>query len=372
MLSKIRNTALILACFTAVASAQTVVEDIVARVNDQIITRSDLARAKDATLGELKQKDPNNADKEYAAKEKDVLRDLIDQQLLVQRGKDMGITGDNELVKRLDDIRKSMHLDSMEDLEKAAQAQGVSYEDFKKNMRNDIITQSVISQEVGRKMTIPPSEIAKYYAEHKESLARPEAVDLAEILVSTTVPQPADSKEAPLPEDPARVTAAEAKANDLLASIRKGAKFEDVAKKSSDGPTAADGGELGGFKRGSLSKELEDKVFAMKAGDVSDVIRTKQGFIILKVVAHQEGGIPPQKDVEQQIQEALYYEHLQPAMRSYLTKLREDAYIDIKPGFVDSGASPNQTKPVIMAAVSSPEEQAQKAAKKKKKKLLIF
>src|SRR6185312_12744402 len=205
MLSKIRNTALILACFTAVASAQTVVEDIVARVNDQIITRSDLARAKDATLGELKQKDPNNADKEYAAKEKDVLRDLIDQQLLVQRGKDMGITGDNELVKRLDDIRKSMHLDSMEDLEKAAQAQGVSYEDFKKNMRNDIITQSVISQEVGRKMTIPPSEIAKYYAEHKESLARPEAVDLAEILVSTTVPQPADSKEAPLPEDPARV-----------------------------------------------------------------------------------------------------------------------------------------------------------------------
>ena len=77
------------------------------------------------------------------------------------------------------------------------------------------------------------------------------------------------------------------------------------------------------------------------------------------------------KDVEQQIQEALYYDHLQPALRSYLTKLREDAYIDVKTGFVDTGASPNQTKPIIMAAASSPEEQAQKKAKKKKK-LLIF
>src|SRR4051812_32455233 len=251
MISKIRNTALIFACLTAIASAQTIVEDIVARVNDQIITRSDLQRAKEATLAELKQKDPNSADKDYAAKEKDVLRDLIDQQLLVQRGKDMGITGDNELVKRLDDIRKSMHLDSMEDLEKAAQAQGVSYEDFKKNMRNDIITQAVIGQEVGRKMTIPPSEVAKYYAEHKDALVRPEQVDLAEILVSTPAPPPPpDSKEPAPTEDPARVAAAEAKAKDLLDSIRKGAKFEDVAKKSSDGPTAADGGELGAFKRG--------------------------------------------------------------------------------------------------------------------------
>jgi peptidyl-prolyl cis-trans isomerase SurA len=109
----------------------------------------------------------------------------------------------------------------------------------------------------------------------------------------------------------------------------------------------------------------------MKNGDVTDVIRTKQGFIILKVLDHQAAGVPPQKEVEQQIQEALYYDHLQPALRSYLTKLREDAYIDIKPGFVDTGASPNQTKPIMMAAINSPEAQAQKKAKKKKK-LLIF
>jgi peptidyl-prolyl cis-trans isomerase SurA len=364
------------------ATAQTVVEDIVARVNDQIITRSDLKRSREALEAEAKQPPPEGQTKQ-PPKEKDLLRDLIDQQLLVQRGKDMGITADNDMIKRLDEIRKSMNLENMDDLEKAAQAQGISFEDFKNNMRNSIITQRVIGEEVGRRIQVPPTEIAAYYEKHKSEFQRPEQVVLAEILVSTEAPKsaaqdpnkpaPADAPktETPAVEDPARITAAEAKANALLDSIRKGAKFDEVAKKSSDGPTAAEGGNLGGFKRGALAKELEDKVFAMKSGDVSDVIRTKQGFIILKVVEHQAPGVPPMKEVESQINEALYYEKLQPALRSYLTKLREDAYIDIKPGFIDSGASPNQTKPIVVAAAGSVEEQQQKKAKKKKK-LLIF
>src|SRR3954462_2879904 len=154
MFSRLRNLALILALFAVPAFAQTVIEDIVARVNDQIITRSDLQRAKVSVVNELKQKDPNLSEKQIADKEKDTLRDLIDQQLLVQKGKDLGITGDAELIKRLDEIRKSMNLESMEDLEKAAQAQGVSYEDCKKNMRNEIVTQHVIGQEVGRKLVV--------------------------------------------------------------------------------------------------------------------------------------------------------------------------------------------------------------------------
>jgi peptidyl-prolyl cis-trans isomerase SurA len=226
---------------------------------------------------------------------------------------------------------------------------------------------------------VPPTEIAEYYEKHKNEFQRPEQVLLAEILVSTEAPKPAAQdpskpgaaeapKAEPATEDPARIAAAETKANALVDSIRKGAKFD---KKSSDGPTAADGGNLGGFIRGTLAKELEDKVFAMKSGDVSDVIRTKQGFIILKVVEHQSAGVPPLKEVENQINEALYYEKLQPALRAFLTKLREDAYIDIKPGFIDTGASPNQTKPIVVAAAGSPEEQQQKKAKKKKK-LLVF
>ena len=114
-----------------------------------------------------------------------------------------------------------------------------------------------------------------------------------------------------------------------------------------------------------LAKELEDKTFAMKAGDVSDVTRTKQGFVILKVIDHQKAGIPEMKDVEPKIQDALYYQKLQPALRAYLTRLREEAYIDVKAGFIDSGASPNQTKPV--ETTTAKEADAKKLNKKKKK-----
>ena len=95
-----------------------------------------------------------------------------------------------------------------------------------------------------------------------------------------------------------------------------------------------------------LAKDLVDKTFAMKAGDVTDVIRTKQGFVILKVSEHQAAGIPSLKEIEPRVQDALYVQKLDPALRTYLTKLREDAFIYIKPGYVDTGASPNQTAPL--------------------------
>ncbi len=318
-------------------SADTVVEEIVARVNNQIITSSEYQRNLDDLKQEVEQQDPSNADKLIKEGEKDVLRGLIDQQLLLEKGKDLGITADTELIKKLDDMRKQMKLDSMEALEKAAQAQGVSFEDFKQNIRNQLITQQVISQEVGRRLTITKDEEQEFYDKHKSELAQPEQVKLSEILVSTDK-GPSDEQ--------VRLAAAKAKADDLLTQIRKGANFDDVAKKSSDGPTAAQGGDLGYFKRGTLAKQLEDITFGLKAGSVSDVIRTKQGFVILKVTDHQDAGIPPMNDIEPRIQDALYMQKLQPALRDYLKKLREDAYIDIKSGYVDTGASPNETKPI--------------------------
>ena len=102
----------------------------------------------------------------------------------------------------------------------------------------------------------------------------------------------------------------------------------------------------------------------MKAGEVTDVIRTKQGYVILKVTSHQMAGIPPLKDVEPHIQEALYMQRLQPALRTYLTKLREEAYIKIEDGYIDSGASPNQTAPIETASAKPSDT---KKLKKKKK-----
>jgi peptidyl-prolyl cis-trans isomerase SurA len=343
-------------------SADTVVEEIIARVNNSIITRTEFNRSKEQLKQEAQQQDPTNADKIYNERQKDVLRDLIDQQLLLEKGKELDITADTELIKRLDEMRKQMNLESMEDLEKAATAQGVSYEDFKQNMRNQIITQQVIGKEVGSKLSITKEEMQKFYEAHKGELEQPEQIRLSEILVSTDKKDANDTS-----NDEERVAAAQAKAAELLADIKKGTSFEDVAKKSSDGPSAAQGGDLGYFKRGALAKPLEDKTFAMKAGDVSDVIRTKQGFVILKVAEHTEAGVPPMNQVEPRLQDAIYMQKLQPALRAYLQKLREDAYIDIKPGFIDSGASPNQTKLIETATKETNAKEL-----KKKKKLGVF
>jgi peptidyl-prolyl cis-trans isomerase SurA len=362
-----------------------VVEEIVTRVNGQIITRSEYQRSKDQLRDDVKQQDAANADKLYAEREKDVLRDLVDQQLLLEKGKDLGITGDTELIKRLDSMRKDMKLETMEELEKAATAQGISYEDFKQNLRNQIITQKVIGEEVGSHLSISKEEEQQFYDEHKSELEQPESIKLSEILIAPLKPaadksaagnaapaaggdeakaQDAAGNSAKQAAETAALAAAEAKADDVLKQIRAGANFDDMAKKFSDGPSAAQGGDLGAFKRGTLAKELEDRTFAMKSGDVTDVIRTKQGYVILKVTNHQVAGIPSMKDVEPKLQDALYYQKLQPALRAYLTKLREDAYIDYKDGYIDSGASPNQTKPVETATAKAADS---KKLKKKKK-----
>lgn len=343
-----------------------VVEEIIARINNHIITRSEFDRSQQQVQQEGEQQ--SATPQEISSKQKNVLRDLVDQQLLLQKGDDLGLTAETDLVKRLDEIRKQMNLATMDDLAKAAQEQGVSYEEFKENLRENIITQRVIQQEVGSKINITPGEIQKYYSDHLSEMTQPEQVRLSEILISTQPKPTEDPKTAASITDAQRVAAAQAKADQVYADIQKGAKFDDIARNNSDGPTASQGGDLGYFKRGTLAKELEDIAFGMKAGDVTKPIRTKQGFVILQVSEHQQAGVPPEKDVEGKIQDALYLKKLQPALRSYLTKLREDAYIDIKPGYNDTGASPNETKPIYTTAAA---DQAKKHSKKKKRFLLF-
>src|ERR1700678_4317282 len=213
----------------SLSPADTVVEEIVARVNNEIVTRSEYVRSRDQLKQEVMQQDAANADRVFTEKQKDVLRDLIDQQLLLQKGKDLGITGDTELIKRLDETRKQMGLETMEDLEKAAEAQGASYEDYKQNLRNSIITQKVIGQEVGQKLSMNKDEEKKFYDEHRAELERVEQVRLSEILISPKMPpKPAGADGKPEPpteaETEAALAAAKTQADDLLDQIHKGAK----------------------------------------------------------------------------------------------------------------------------------------------------
>jgi peptidyl-prolyl cis-trans isomerase SurA len=324
----------------------TTVQDIIARINDRIITRSDYDRA----LKELDQESRQHGDsmQQTAEAHKDLLRNLIDQQLWLSKGKELGITGDTELIKRLDEIRKQYNLETLEDLEKAAKQQGVSYEDFKANIRNGIVTQLVMRQQVGNRIQFTPGEAERYYEQHKQDYQQTESVHLVEILISAS------------PGDQAKLAAAKTKADDIETRLHAGGDFAQLARSFSDGTTASEGGELGTYHRGDLSSVLEEKTFPLKTGEFTAPILTRQGYIILKVVQHIPGGAKPYKEVMQDVEEAYYMSRMEPAIRDYLTKMREEAFIQLKPGFADTGASAKQTTP-IFSAYTPP------APKKKKK-----
>lgn len=381
-------SAALLIC-AALVHADNIVDQIIARVNDQIITSSQFQRAKDSRIQELKQQFPNDWQTRWAAAEKDVLREMIDEQLLLEKGKELGITGETETVKQLDKMRQEMGLPTMQALEDEAKKQGISFEDYKESIRTRVVTQQVIGQEVGSKIHITNEEVQDFYNKHSQEMVGPEEITLSEILVSTQPKTQADKSgqqqntaakdtaEKPdeqKAEDPALVAKAEAKAKFIYTQLKTGAKFDDLAKKESDGSTAAQGGPLGTFKKGELAKEFEDKTLSLKPGEFTEPIRTKQGFLILKVDAHRSAGVPPLKQVEDKIREAIYSQKLEPAARAYLAKLREQAYIEVKSGFVDTGATANQSSnhPVMVAANGETGGHNKNSGLKKKKKFLIF
>jgi peptidyl-prolyl cis-trans isomerase SurA len=333
----------------------TLVEEIVARVNNEIITLSDYQKASAGLQQEVTQDCQScsqmQIQTEVATRQKNLLRDMIDQQLLIERAKDMDVSVETDLVKRLDEVRKQNNLSSLEDLEKAVEQQGIVWEDYKTQLRNGLLTQEVIRREVGGRMNIGSDEVKQYYDAHKQDFNRPEQVSLAELFLST------DGK------SPEEIEAIRTKADDLHSRLVKGASFDDLVKRYSEGSTAQQGGELGEFQRGQLSKQLEDAVFPMDKGQFTDVIQTKTGFEILKVLDHNQAGMQPLDKVDGEIQNILYRQKMDPAMRTYLAQLREESYVLVKPGYTDSAAVAGAT--VIQEVAPTPDTADKKKQKKK-------
>ena len=303
----------------------TVVENAVARINDQIITSTEYAAAEQQLLQEGRQDNISQA--ELDDRQHNLLRDMIDEQLLLSKGKELGITGDAETMHELDDLRKKNNLASMEDLEKAAAQQGISFEDFKQHIRDQVIRQQVVREEVGSRLNMTHADEEAYYNAHQQDFMVPEQVHLSEILI----PTPDNATQA-------QVDAAQAKADSIAAKLKDGGNFAAIARTDSGGPTASAGGDLGDFKRGALGDILENATFPLPVGSNTAPIRTRQGYVILHVDAHQKAGVPPLSAVEDKVQEAVYFQQLQPALRAYLTKARGDAYTEIAPGYEDTGA----------------------------------
>jgi parvulin-like peptidyl-prolyl isomerase len=314
----------------ALAADIVVIEEIVAKVNGDVITRTELERSRRQMEAEMKQQGLTGPKLVSAIQEREgsILRDRIDQLLLVQKAKDLNINVEGELSKQIAEIQKRLGVADPDKFHAAVKEQlGVSFEDWKSDMRNQMMTERVIRQEVGGQISIPKAEVEKYYQEHKAEFVREERIFLRDIFLSTK------DKDA---------AAVEKKAKDLVARARKAEKFFDLARDNSESQTAQSGGDLGGWKRGELHPDIEKLVFDKPRNHVTDPIRREDGFLIIKVEEQHQAGQAPLEEVEGEIMNRLYMPRFQPRIREYLTRLREQAFLEIKPGHIDASAAPGK------------------------------
>lgn len=309
----------------AALAVHNVVGRVVARINSDIITNWQFDRESEKLRAQLAQQySGTELDAQFRAQSKNLLRDLIDQDLLVQKGKDLDVNVETDVVKRLDEIRKKMGLETQADLQREVEKQGLVWEDFEDNIRRNLAMQEVIGREVGSRIIISREDARKYYEAHKNDYRFPEGVHLAEILVSAS--KRSDEE-------------AQKRADEALAKLKAGERWQKVCEEYSDDEnTASEGGDIGFFKKGTLASALDEPIQKLAAGDTTGALKTQYGYMILKVVQRRQEGLALLEDVEQRVEETLYTEKLQPALRAYLATLREQSYISIAPGYVDTGA----------------------------------
>jgi len=340
-----------------------VIEEIACKVNGDIITRGELERKKADAEVEAKRQGLSGARLADAMREfnQNLLMQEIDQLLLVQKAKDLNINVENEIAKRLADIQVQNKKPNPDEFQAWIREQtGMPFEDFKDRLKREALTQRVIGQEVMRTIVIPEPEMQKYYEEHKKDFVREEQVFISQILIST------EGKNAQ------QAAAAEKKANDVVSKAKKGDKFSDLARDNSDDiETAKSGGYVGAMKRGVMDKSIEDLAFAGKKNDVIGPIKRPQGFLILKVEEHFNSGQASFEEVKNEIQDVLSRPKVDAKAREFLSRLRQDAFLQIKEGYVDAGAVPGKdTRWQDMAALKPQTTTKEEVAARRKKHIL--
>ena len=210
---------------------------------------------------------------------------------------------------------------------------GMTFEDFKQQTIDQYLSQQLVRSEVSQHIVVPEDEVRKYYEAHKTEFVRKDQVYLSQLLIST------------VGKTPEQAAAAEKKAQDLVARARRGEKFSELVIANSDDPeTSRTGGQLPPMERGIMKKEIDTIVFDPKnaKGYVTDPIKIDNGILILRIDDRTEAGQATFDEAKEQIQEHLAGPKITPKLREYLNKLRTQAFLEIKDGYVDSGAVPGK------------------------------
>jgi peptidyl-prolyl cis-trans isomerase SurA len=310
-------------------------EEIVAKVNGDIITSTELRDDRKLVEEDLKQKGLTGAEYEAALNQTiaDLLRNRIDEILLRQKGKDLNLKVEADVNKQIGEYQRNFGKADPDDFQKFVVEQtGKSYEDFKDGLTGQALIQGVIRDEIMRKIQVPAEETRAYYDEHKNEFQREERVFLRELLVS--------SMGKTTPEE---LAAVEAKAKALTARAKNGEAFQPMVTNNSDNElTKERGGMLDPFTKGQLNPVIEAEVWDKQPGYVAGPIKFDNGWEIFKVEDHQRAGLAGYEEVESEVQNFLYGQRQGPATRAYLTKLRNEAFLQIKEGYVDSGVAPGK------------------------------
>jgi len=342
-----------------------IVEEIIVKVNGDIVLRSEFDRfASDirSDVGKNEEIAENAKEPAIVEREKNILRDMIDQRLLIQKGNDLGVSVEAQVLNQRDEIMQQNEIQTVDEFEDwILERTGEPAEDLLDRMRENFLSQSVLGQEVGSRIIITPQEIEEYYNEHKEEYVRAEGVRVSQIFFELAG------------KDETEQEVARKHAGEILARVQRGEPFYEMATRfSEDLATKEQGGDIGIYRRGMLRKEIEGAVFDKSRGTITDLIEVPNGLLILRVDQVFREGLAELEEVQEEIRAVIGGPRYSPAIRTYLSELRERAYIEIRPGYSDSGAvegiDTSWSDPANLAPVTTTRDEV--INKKKKRRLL--
>ncbi len=244
-----------------------------------------------------------------------VLDNLIGQELLYQDAEKKGIKVSKEDVDtQLDGIKKQFKDDA--EYQNALKSQGITEDFLKGDIKMNIALNKYIDKTFKPQVTITDAEDAAFYGANPQYFSQPEQIRASHILIK--VPKDADA---------ATKAAARKKIEDVQKKLKGGAKFSDLAKKVSEGPSSKNGGDLGYFGKGQMVKPFEDAAFALKKGEMSNIVETQFGYHIIKLTDRKAAGLVPYDKVKKQIQDHLFQVKLGDVIQKYIDTLKTGASI---------------------------------------------
>ncbi len=298
-----------------------VVDRVVAVVNNEIITLSELRTAdSQATSPLFEQLGIANATPGEKKRLQGTLRFLIERKLQLQAASRRGITvGEDELQQALEEIKIRNGIASDNALQRLLAEEDLTLQDYLKEIKEQILILKLVNREIRSNVVLQEHELSTYYRRHAEEFQGPEQVSIGQILL--TVPANAT---------PAMIEEIRRRAMELHAELSSGASFQELARAHSQGPDAADGGRLGWFKEGELMEVVDQAVFSLQVGEITMPVRTPIGFHIFKLFDRTGKGPLPFEAVRNRVEERLFLEKVEWAYRSWLKRLRDQAYVEVR------------------------------------------